>query len=228
MGIGRSSISPATSIPQQLQRRSSSLAILLVLALAAGCRGFFVNPKLTSITVTPSTVTISKGQTNQMTATGNYDDGSTKNLTGSVTWTSSSTSCATISGTGLVTASASITTTCTTSITATSGTLTSTATVTVTPGALVSIALTVSNGLTAVTVQAGTTVTFKALGTYSGSSSQQDITTQVTWTISNTVVLPTINQGSGTVSTSATTGSSTTVTASLNGITSNQVTITVQ
>ena len=224
MGIGRSSISPATSIPQQLQRCSSSLAILLVLALAAGCRGFFVNPKLTSITVTPSTVTISKGQTNQMTATGNYDDGSTKNLTGGATWTSSNSACATVNSSGLVTA-ANVSSTCTATITATSGTFTSTATVTVTPGTLVSITL----SATPTTVPAGQTLKFTALGTYSGSSQQQDITTQVTWTVSNTSVLS-LNQGSGsgTISTGATSGTTVNVTASLNGITSNQVTITVQ
>jgi trimeric autotransporter adhesin len=224
MGIGSSSISKTPSLPQQLKRLSSSLAILLALALAAGCRGFFVNPKLTSITVTPSTLTISKGQTNQMTATGNYDDGSTKNLTGSATWTSSDSACATVSSSGLITA-ANVTSTCTATITATSGTFTSTATVTVTPGTLVSITL----SATPTTVPAGQTLKFTALGTYSGSSQQQDITTQVTWTVSNTSVL-TLNQGSGsgTISSSATSGTTVNVTASLNGITSNQVTITVQ
>ena len=226
MGIGSCSSLQQISSNRRFQR-FLSLAIFLAVALGVGCRGFFVNPKLTSITVTPSTVTISKGQTTQLTATGNYDDGSTKNLSGSATWTSSDNTCATVSSSGLVTA-ANVTATCTATITATSGTFTSTATVTVTPGALVSIALTVNNGSTAVTVAAGSTVTFKALGTYSGSSTQQDITTQVTWTISNTTVLPTISQGSGTVSSTATSGSSTTVTASLNGITSNTVTITVQ
>jgi Bacterial Ig-like domain (group 2) len=224
MGIASSSSSRHRSLNKQLQRLSP-LAILLALALAIGCRGFFVNPKLTSITVTPSTVTISKGQTNQMTATGNYNDGSTKNLTGSATWTSSDTACATVSSAGVVTASASITTTCTTTITATSGSFTATATVTVTPGTLVSITL----SATPTTAPAGSTVVFKALGTYSGSSTQQDITTQVTWTVSNTTVL-TLNQGSGsgTVSTGATSGTTVNVTASLNGITSNMVTITVQ
>jgi trimeric autotransporter adhesin len=228
MGFVSFSKSRPRSINRRLQELSS-VAILLTFALAVGCRGFFVNPKLTSISVTPSTVTISKGQTQQLTATGNYDDGSTKDLTGSVSWSSSDTTCATVSSTGLVTASASITNTCTATITATSGSLTASATITATPGTLVSIALTVNNGLTAVTVPAGSTVTFKALGTYSGSSTQQDITTQVTWTVSNTTVL-TINQGStsGTVSSSATSGSTATVTAALSGITSNQVTITVQ
>ena len=226
MGLtfGRSSGRTPISRPLRL---SSSLAIVMALALSVGCRGFFVNPKLTSITVTPSAVTISKGQTTQMVATGNYDDGSTKNLSGSVTWTSSDTSCGTISTTGVVTA-ANVNATCTTTITATSGTFTSTGTVTVTPGALVSISLTVNNQ-TSVTAAAGTTVTFKALGSYSGSSSQQDITTQVTWTVDNTTAL-TLNQGggSGTISSSAASGTAIHVTATLSGITSNQVTVTVQ
>lgn len=200
---------------------------LLTLGLAVGCTGFFVNPQLTSMTVSPQTVTITKGQTQPMTATGTYDDGSTKNLTGRAIWSSSNTSCATVNGTGVVTGLSTVTSTCTTTITAaaTSAAVTATASVTVTPGTLQSIALTASP----TTAIAGSTVTFTAMATYSGSTQQQDITTQVTWTVSNTTVL-TINQGSGsgTISSSAISGSTASVTASLSGVTSNSVTITVQ
>ena len=43
-------------------------------------------PTLTSIAVTPANPTIQFGGTQQFAATGTYSDGSTQNLTGSVTW----------------------------------------------------------------------------------------------------------------------------------------------
>ena len=55
---------------------------------------------LTSITVTPVNPSIAIGITQQFTATGNYSDGSTQNLTNSVTWTSANTSVATVQSTG--------------------------------------------------------------------------------------------------------------------------------
>jgi hypothetical protein len=62
-----------------------------------------VNPSLLSITVTPGTSSIALGTHEQFTATGNYSDGSTQNLTNSVTWTSDGVS-ATVTSTGLATA----------------------------------------------------------------------------------------------------------------------------
>jgi hypothetical protein len=61
-------------------------------------------PPLVSITVTPTSQTILTGTTQQFTATGNYSNGSTQNITNQVTWTSSNTNAATISGAGLVAA----------------------------------------------------------------------------------------------------------------------------
>ena len=61
----------------------ATFAALFLLALAAGCRGFFVNPTLTSLAVSPTSASLIKAQTQQLSATGNYDDGSTKDLTGS-------------------------------------------------------------------------------------------------------------------------------------------------
>ncbi len=56
---------------------------------------------LVSITVTPSSSSLAYGQTQQFTATGFFRDGSTKNLTDSVAWGSSSTKVATVSAGGL-------------------------------------------------------------------------------------------------------------------------------
>ena len=56
---------------------------------------------LTSVAVTSANASIPKGRTQQFTAIGTYSDNSTANITNSVLWTSSSTSVATMSNTGL-------------------------------------------------------------------------------------------------------------------------------
>ena len=61
-------------------------------------------PTLMSIAVTPANPTIPTGGTQQFTATGTYSDQSTQNITTQVTWSSSNTSVATISNSGLATA----------------------------------------------------------------------------------------------------------------------------
>ncbi len=84
----------------------AAFAVVSMLGLSSGCRGFFVNPTLTSITITPSSVSVAVGGTQALVATGNYNDGTTKNLTGLVTWTSSDTNPPTfvnLSSTGVVT-----------------------------------------------------------------------------------------------------------------------------
>ena len=195
-----------------------------MLALAAGCRGFFVNPTLQSIAVTPSTGTVAPGATIQMTATGTFDDGSTSNVTAKSTWQSSNTTAATVgANSGLVQAVTSIASPPgITTITATDGAFTNTATVTVCP-IVTSITVTPSTTNPA----AGAQITFIATALFSGGVNQQDVTSNVTWTISNTAVIPSISSGVATVSSTAS-GLSTNVTASLCGGTSPAVTITVQ
>ncbi len=136
---------------------------------------------LTSITVSPATASIEAGATQQFTATGHYDDSSTRDLTSSVTWSSSSTSLATINSAGLATgvASGSVT------ITATSGSVSSTAALTVTAVPRTLTSITVSPA-TASVVQ-GLTTNFTATGHYSDNSTQ-DLTASVTWTSSATGV----------------------------------------
>jgi uncharacterized protein YjdB len=134
-----------------------------------------------------------------MTATGTFNDGSTKTLTSGVVWTSSDGTVATISSSGKVTGVAAGTAT----ITAQSGTITGTATITV--------ALTNVTGLTISPTSAnvktnGGTVTFKALATISGSSTPIDVSAQVVWTITNQSADYTLTQGVSpeTVTTTAT------------------------
>jgi hypothetical protein len=61
---------------------------------------------LTSVSVTPTNPAIPVGSMQQFTATGTYSDGSTQNITGLVTWTSSNSNVATISSSGLATGTA--------------------------------------------------------------------------------------------------------------------------
>ncbi|HLI03012.1 MAG TPA: Ig-like domain-containing protein, partial [Terracidiphilus sp.] len=76
---------------------------------------------------TPATASIAAGATQQYTATGTYSNGSTQNITGAVTWTSSNAAAATINASGLATGVAAGSTT----ITATSGSIAGTASLTV-------------------------------------------------------------------------------------------------
>ena len=196
-----------------------------MLALAASCNGFFVDPTLTSLAVSPTSASLIQGNTVQVTATGTYDDGSTKNLTGSATWTTSDSSVATVTSGGLVKAATSIANPPgSATITATSGTLTATSSITVNTGPLTSITISTTTPNPA----AGQTVVFTAMGTFSGSSQLQNITNQVTWSSNNTAVIATIANGSGAVLSTATSGATTNVTATLNGIISNNLIITVQ
>lgn len=59
-------------------------------------------PALVSIAVTPSTFEINEGQTQQLVATGTFDDDTTEDITSIVSWSSSSTGVATVNSTGLV------------------------------------------------------------------------------------------------------------------------------
>ncbi|MFQ5780282.1 MAG: S8 family serine peptidase, partial [Nitrospiria bacterium] len=140
-------------------------------------------PALASIAVTPTTASIPVGATEQFVATGSFADGSTADLTSSVTWSSSNSAVATMNAAGLATAIAEGTTT----ITATSGTISNVATLTVTapppPPTLNSIAV----APTTPSISAGATQQFVATGTYSDGSTA-DLTSSVSWNSSNTLV----------------------------------------
>jgi len=138
---------------------------------------------LVSLAVTPANASLPAGLTRQFTATGTFTDSSQQDLTGSVTWASSQPGYATISNSGGSRGLASGVAVGATTITATDpGTsIFGTTTLTVTAAALVSIAVTPANP----SVRAGLTQQFTATGTFTDSS-QQDLTTAVTWTSSAT------------------------------------------
>ena len=85
-------------------------------------------PTLSSIAVSPSTVSLAAAATRQLTASCTYSDASTTNCTGSVTWTNGSASAFTVNSTGLLTGVAAGTGT----VSATLSGVTGTAAVTVT------------------------------------------------------------------------------------------------
>lgn len=87
-----------TSLSQAQARYQAAKALYQQIALEAGGSP---SPTLSSITVTPGNQTIQTGTTRQFTATGNYSDGSTLNITAQTTWASSNTSIASINRTGL-------------------------------------------------------------------------------------------------------------------------------
>ena len=171
-----------------------------------------VPARLVSIALNPTTQSIALGTTQQFTAVGTFDDGSTQ-LLPSVTWSSSSTSIATIDDTGLATGVG----TGTVSITAASNSVNATASLTVTGASLISISVAPANSSMAV----GTTKQFNASGTFSDSSTQ-DISASVVWTSSNPAAA---GISSGGQATSVATGS-TTITATF-GPTSGSTGLTV-
>ncbi len=178
------------------------------------CNGFFVDPTLTSISVTPTTPSVAVGSTKQMTATGTYDDGKTKNITGSVSWSSDDDSEATVSDGGLVTGVAAGTV----SVTATSGTISGSTSVTVTLANLRSIAVTP----TSASITSDQTQQFTAIGTLDDGTTV-DITDAVTWKSSNKSVATIDSSGLATAQGTGTTN----ITAVSGSITSNTAVLTV-
>ncbi|WP_059437674.1 Ig-like domain-containing protein, partial [Anaeromyxobacter sp. PSR-1] len=163
-------------------------------------------PTLTSIAITPASPAVPAGGTQQFTAIGTYSDGSTQDLGGQATWTSSNTSIATVAAGGLASALSPGTAT----ISATQSGVTGTATLSVTAPTLSSIAVTPIGA----SVAAGGTQQFTATGTYSNGSSV-DLTTQVTWASSNTAAATISPYGLATTVAAGTTA----ISATLSGIT---------
>lgn len=138
---------------------------------------------LTSLAVVPSTASLTPTNTFQFAASGVFDDASSADVTGVVTWTSSNTAVASISNVagsqGLATGAGLGTTT----ITATSGSLTATAQLKVAPSGIVSLTVTPAT----TSVRQGQTTPFSAAaGFLTGPS--QDVTGSTFWSSSNTNV----------------------------------------
>jgi len=217
---------------QKLQILGAFL-ILPCFATVLGCNGFFINPSISSIFITPAAVTIAVSNTVQLTATATYSDGSTGPLTGSSAgWTSSDTTVATVTSPGgLVTGVAIGSATITVSAQGAS----STATVTVSPSNVTSIVITTTQDSTSpqsTAIISGVPAT-KQFFAYANGSSSNDVTNAVTWTSSNTSVATIstgLSSGSG-LATSVATGT-TNITASIattsGTVTSQTIALTVE
>lgn len=173
-------------------------------------------PTLVSITVSPSNPTLVAGTTQQFTATGQYDDGSTADLTASASWSSDTQSVATVATTGLVTAvspgGANI------SATDLGTSITGSAAVTVISAQVTSIDVSPPNA----TLNVGMQQQYTATGHYSDQSTH-DITAVATWG-SSMSAFASINPGGLATADKAGT---TSISAQFNGVTSNSATLNV-
>jgi hypothetical protein len=170
---------------------------------------------LSSIVVTPaSPKNLPVGATQQFTATGTYSDGSSADITSQVTWASDTPETATISSAGLAAGIAGGTA----NITATIIEVTSPS-VSLAVEALTSVAVTPA---TPANLRVGSNQQFTATGTFADGSTE-DITSQVTW-VSDAPDTAIFNYPGVVAGLSSGTA---TITASLNGITSPSIPLTV-
>jgi hypothetical protein len=178
-------------------RLAGAFAILLIFAAGLGCRGFFQNPTVSTITIDPPDPSVSVGFSTQLTAAGTDSNNNPLTLTGgtsctgtTVCWSSSDTSVATISTGGSLKGISAGTAT----ITAASGTASATTTATVTLSNVTQI--TVSLGgtdATSFTLGEGATAdpTENQCLTASAIAGGQtvDVTTSVTWETDSTTLI---------------------------------------
>jgi hypothetical protein len=156
-----------------------AITILLLFAVGVGCRGFFQNPQLQTVTVGPQNANIQQGSTLQMTATGTFDDGTTKTLTKNVFWSSNDQSIAAVSQSGVITGNASGNAT----ITASSGAVSGSTQITV---SLMNVTGITINPKTFST-QPNTNVNYTAMATVTGGQ-PVDVTSTTTFTSNNPMV----------------------------------------
>lgn len=215
-----------TRLPLIARLRSTLKTVfpILVCLAMAGCSGFFVNPSISSIYITPPSATVAIGNTVQLTATAAYSNGTQNLIQGSsVGWSSSSSDVATITSPGGLVTGVS---TGTATVTVSSQGVSSTASITVTPTNVTTLSITTTQGSTnqqstATISGAPATLQFYA---YGNNTSTNDLTQAVTWTSSNRQVA-TISSGLSTgngLATSVAAGV-TNITATLLNTTTNTV-----
>jgi small basic protein len=170
---------------------------LLLAGLFVPLTSCISSPSLTSITVTPATMSFGgPGLTTQLTATGSYTHPDhpavLKDITDQVTWTSATPGCVTVSATGLITSQNA---TCSNILVSASaqgfpGLITGSMTVNVTGS------VSTTEPITAVTIipatlsvaSPGQTGQFIAIGTVGGTGLQVNLTSQVAWSSSSSSV----------------------------------------
>jgi hypothetical protein len=171
-----------------MRTRISLYLLLTSLFLLAGCGsvGFTPTtppssaPSLTSIVVTSASGSITVGESEQLTATAKYSDGSTKNVTSSATWSSSSPSIAGVSKSGLVTADAAGQVKIIATLDAITGSMSFSVAHT-----LVSVSVVPAGNV--YSTSAGSTLQFSAFAHYNDGTSS-DVTSSAAWTSSATAI----------------------------------------
>ncbi|MGA7929384.1 MAG: Ig-like domain-containing protein [Candidatus Sulfotelmatobacter sp.] len=172
-------------------RLTGVFSALATLVLAVSCTGFFVNPTITSVTIEPSSPSVSVDSTEQLNAVGTDSEGNTYTLTGgtsctgtTVCWSSSDTSTVTITSGGLLKGIATGSAT----ITASSGSATATASAAVTLSDVTAITLMpTSVSLTENTTASGSQCITASAAVSGGGT--QDISATVTWNTNNTTLI---------------------------------------
>ncbi|WP_323931602.1 Ig-like domain-containing protein [Aeromonas caviae] len=172
---------------------------------------------ITALQVTPATVNVAKGQTQQLTATATYSDNTSSDVTDSVTWAADDITTATVTSAGLLSGIEVGATT----LTATKDGISSN-TVDVTVSAAVITSIQVTPSIVDINVAMFMTQQLTATATYSDSTSS-DISSSVTWTSDNTNTATVTSTGL----LSGVEGGSTTVVATKDNISSNTVSVNV-
>jgi hypothetical protein len=129
-------------------------------------------PTLVALSLSPASASVPKGETQQFTVTGTFNNQTTQNVNAAVVWATSTGTVAAINSDGLATARAVGTAT----ITVTSGSVSETGTLTVTPPVLTAIAIDPVSS----SVRLGTNEQLTATGTFSDGSTQ-DLSRSATW-----------------------------------------------
>lgn len=190
--------------------------LCVVTLLLCSCGDFWVDAKLTSVAINPATASVEISKTVQLTAVGGYDDGTSKKLT-SVSWTSSDSSVASVSTSGLLQGVGAGTAT----ITASYLDKTGTTTVMTTLRGVESIVVAPSSA----SIRAGETQAFNATAILNDGTSV-DATDAVTWNSSNQDVAKIGSNGKA-IGNSVSSTQTTNITATSGDIVSNRVTLTV-
>jgi hypothetical protein len=176
---------------------------------------------LVAIDVSPAIPTIAAGTTQRFVATGTYSDSTVQDLTSLVTWSSSSTSTATVSNAAGSNGLAAGVAPGSADISATLSGVSDSTTLTVTNAVLSSLTIDQVDA----SIAMGTSMQFTVTGTFSDNSTQ-DLTTEVAWSSSSASVASVSNaSGSEGLARGLAVGS-TIITASLDGQ-SDTVTLTV-
>jgi Bacterial Ig-like domain (group 2) len=179
---------------------------LSLVCLALSIVGCSAPQGLDSVQVTPATQSLTAGQTAQLKAMGTFGNAthpSTQDITGTVTWNSTTPAVATVNSSGVVTAVGAGTTTITASATAYNGPISSSAGITVAAtsggtnggsgGSILSLTI-IPSGIDFGSL--GDSGQFLAIGTFSAAPTVRDLTNSVKWLTSEPNKFPVTNYSS--------------------------------